>query len=142
MSAALTLAEAKSVIAAVQAHGRAERMEPLSVLVLDAGGHPLAFERGDGTPPGHFTIAQAKAHGCLMIHAGGTAIEERAAAGDPFMQAAPTLFGGRFVACRGGMLILRDGTVVGALGVTGDTSENDLAAGLAGLDACGFGAEG
>jgi uncharacterized protein GlcG (DUF336 family) len=138
----ITLAEARLMIATARARGEAMGWKPLSVVVLDAGGHPLAFERADGASPGRFEIARGKAHGAVMLHMGGTAQRERAEAQAYFMAAANGAFGGKLVPVPGGVLV-RDaaGRVLGAVGVTGDTSDNDAAAAVVGIEAAGYRAE-
>lgn len=138
----LTLRRARTIIKTALEKGKAMGLKPLSVVVLDAGGHLIAFEREDGASPGRFDIARGKAHGCLMLGLGGTAIEARAERQAYFMQAMNGLYGGKFVPVRGGVLV-RDarGTVLGAVGITGDTSENDAAAAVAGIEAARLVAE-
>lgn len=138
----LTLRRARTIIKTALEKGKAMGLKPLSVVVLDAGGHLIAFEREDGASPGRFDIARGKAHGCLMLGLGGTAIEARAERQAYFMQAMNGLYGGKFVPVRGGVLV-RDarGTVLGAVEITGDTSENDAAAAVAGIEAARLVAE-
>lgn len=130
---------ARVIIAKALAHGASAGMKPLSVVVLDAGGHVLAFERSDGASPGRFGIAQAKAYGSIMLGIGGRAQQARADSQAYFMAAANGLFGGKVMPVAGGLLV-RDagGNIVGAVGVTGDTSDNDALAGEAGIRAAGF----
>ena len=135
----LTLEQARAAIAATRAKGQDMGLKPLSVVVVDAGGHVLAFEREDNAPPGRFAIAQGKAHGAVMLGMGGRAQMARAEVQPYFIAALNGVYGGQFVPVPGGVL-LRDGAgaVVGALGVTGDTSDNDAEAGLAGAAAAGL----
>lgn len=135
----LTLTAARRIIAVALEHGTAQGMKPLSVVVLDAGGHPIAFERADGASPGRFEIARAKAYGAVMLGMGGAAQKLRAEAQGYFMAALSGVFEGKILPVPGGVLV-RDGTgrVMGAVGVTGDTSENDAAAALAGITAAGL----
>jgi uncharacterized protein GlcG (DUF336 family) len=114
-------------------------LKPLSVVVLDPGGHVLAFEREDGAAPGRFEIARGKAYGAVMLGIGGRAQMARAEAQAYFMAAVNGAYGGKVVPVPGGVLV-RDGTgaVVGAVGVTGDTSDNDAAVAEAGIRAAGF----
>ena len=139
----LTLEQARAVIAATRAFGREKGMKPLSVIVLDAGGQVLAFEREDGAPVGRFAIAQGKAYGAVMFGASSRAIGEMAERRPAFVAALGGLYDGKVVPAAGGVL-LRDasGAIVGAVGVTGDTSDNDAAAGLAGATAAGLTGEG
>ena len=137
----LTLEEARSIIAATRAKGREMGLKPLSVVILDAGGHVLAFEREDGAAPGRFGIAQGKAYGAVMLGMAGRAQMARAEAQSYFMAAVNGVYGGQVVPVPGGVLLRRAGEVIGAIGVTGDTSDNDAEAALAGAAAAGIEAE-
>ncbi len=134
----LTLDHARTIIAATRAKGRAMGLKPLSVIVLDAGGHVLAFEREDTAAPGRFAIAQGKAYGAVMLGMGGRAQMARAEAQGYFMAAVNGVYGGKVVPVPGGVLVKRDGVIIGAVGVTGDTSEKDAEAALAGIEAAGL----
>jgi uncharacterized protein GlcG (DUF336 family) len=134
----LTLDNARTIIAAALAKGRAMGFKPLSVIVLDAGGHVLAFEREDGASVGRFGIAQGKAYGAVMLGIGGRAQMARADAQAYFMAALNGVYGGKVVPVPGGVLLKRDGAIIGAVGVTGDTSDNDVIAALAGVEAAGL----
>ncbi|QYK40076.1 MAG: heme-binding protein [Paracoccaceae bacterium] len=138
----ITIRKARTILKATLAKGREMNLKPLAVAVLDAGGHPIAFEREDGSAPGRFDLARGKAYGCLMLGLGGKAINARAESQPYFVQAMNGLYEGRFVPVMGGVLV-RDakGNVVGAVGVTGDTSENDAAAAAVGIEAAGLVAE-
>lgn len=134
----ITLEAAREMIAVARDKGREMGLKPLSVCVLDAGGNLLAFEREDGASPGRFEIARGKAYGAVMLGMPGSAQMARAEAQAYFMAAVNGAFGGKVVPVPGGVLVLRDGAVVGAVGVTGDTSDNDAAAAVAGITAAGF----
>ena len=138
----LTLRKARTIIKQTLAKGREAGMKPLSVVVLDAGGHPIAFEREDGASPGRYGICHGKANGCLMLGIGGTAIQTRADNQAYFVTAMNGLYGGAFVPVKGGVLV-RDGkgAILGAVGVSGDTSDNDAIAATAGIEAAGLVAE-
>ncbi|NUB43899.1 heme-binding protein [Fertoebacter nigrum] len=138
----LTSALARSLLDATLAHAQQMGLKPLSVVVLDAGGHPVAFLRQDGSSAGRFEVARGKAYGCVMLGIGGAAQNKRAEAQPYFVQAMNGIYDGRFVPVQGGVLI-RDaaGTVLGAVGVTGDTSENDAACAVAAITAAGLVAE-
>jgi uncharacterized protein GlcG (DUF336 family) len=135
----VTLDAARKTIAATLAKGREMGLKPLSAVVLDAGGHVIAFEREDGAAPGRFAIAQGKAYGSVMLGMAGTAQMARAEAQAYFMAAVNGVYGGQVVPVPGGVL-LRDanGAVIGAVGVTGDTSDNDAIAAMAGIEAAGL----
>lgn len=131
--------KARMIIRKALAKGREEGFKPLAVVVLDAGGHVKAFEREDGAAPGRFGIAQGKAYGAVMLGMAGSAQMARAEQQAYFMAAVNGVYGGQVVPVPGGILI-RDkrGVVIGAVGVTGDTSDNDVIAGMAGVDAAGL----
>ena len=137
--AEISMAKARMIIRKATAKGEELGFKPLSVVVLDSGGHVKAFERADGAAPGRFGIAHGKAYGSVMLGMAGTAQMARAEGQAYFMAAVNGVYGGQVVPVPGGIL-LRDkrGTVIGALGVTGDTSENDVIAGLAGIEAAGL----
>ncbi len=137
--AEITLRRARQIIKATLARGRELELKPLSVVLLDAGGHVKAFEREDGASPGRFGIAHGKAYGAVMLGMAGKAQMARAEQQAYFMAAVNGVYGGQVVPVPGGILIRdKKGEVMGALGVTGDTSDNDADAGLAGLGAVGL----
>ena len=138
----ISLRRARTIIRKAIEKGRELDLKPLSVVVLDAGGHVQAFEREDGAAPGRFAIAHGKAYGCVMLGMAGTAQMARVEAQAYFIDAANGVFGGQMVPVPGGVL-LRDkkGDVVGAVGVTGDTSDNDALAAVAGIEAANLVAE-
>lgn len=139
---AITLDQARTIIRAARDKGHELGLKPLSVAVLDAGGNLLAFEREDGAAPGRFAIAHGKAYGAVMLGMPGSAQMARAEAQPYFMAAVNGVYGGQVIPVPGGVLV-RDGAgaVIGAVGVTGDTSDNDAAAALAGIEAAGLNGE-
>ncbi|MBB5722839.1 uncharacterized protein GlcG (DUF336 family) [Loktanella ponticola] len=141
--AEITIDNARTIIASTIAKGQEMGLKPLSVVVLDAGGHVKAFEREDGAAPGRFAIAHGKAYGCVMLGMTGTAQMARAEQQAYFMNAVNGAFGGQVVPVPGGVIVRdNDGAVIGAVGVTGDTSDNDLEAALAGIAAAGLKGDG
>ncbi|MDR9483599.1 MAG: heme-binding protein [Sediminimonas sp.] len=137
--AGISLRRARTIIRKTMGAGREAGMKPLSVVVLDAGGHVVAFERSDGASPGRFAIAQGKAYGAVMLGMGGRAQMARAEAQAYFMNAVNGAFGGQVVPVPGGVLLRdRRGAVVGAVGVTGDSSDNDEVAAMTGINAAGL----
>jgi len=139
----ISISKARSIIRKTLAKGREMELKPLSVVVLDAGGHVKAFEREDGAAPGRFGIAQGKAYGAVMLGMSGSAQMARAEQQAYFMNAVNGVYGGQVVPVPGGVLV-RDkrGAVIGAVGVTGDTSDNDLVAALAGIEGSGLAGDG
>jgi len=141
--AELSLSRSKRIINATLAKGKELGFNPLSVVVLDSGGHVKAFERQDGASPGRFAIAQAKAYGAVMLGISGSAQMARAEAQPYFIVTANAALDGKMIPVPGGVLIQNErGQIMGALGVTGDTSDNDLVAGVAGIETVGLVAKG
>jgi uncharacterized protein GlcG (DUF336 family) len=134
----ITLDQAREMIAVARKTGRDMALNPLSICVLDAGGHLLAFEREDGASPGRYEIARGKAYGAVMLGMPGSVQLARAEGQGFFMAAVNGAFGGKVIPVPGGVLVMRDGVVLGAVGVTGDTSDNDAAVAVAGIVAAGF----
>ncbi len=127
------------MVAVTRDTGRELGLKPLSVAVLDAGGHLLAFEREDGASPGRFEIARGKAYGAVMLGMPGSAQMARAEDQAYFMAAMNGAFDGKVVPVPGGVLVKdASGAVIGAVGVTGDTSDNDAKAAVAGIIAAGL----
>ena len=139
----LSLPQAQAVVAAALAHARAHSLQPLVVAVLDARGAPKALAAEDGTSLKRAEIAHGKAHGALALGMGSRAIAKRAAEQPSFVAAVSHVAGGALIPVPGGVLI-RDGAgaLLGAVGISGDTSDNDEAAALAGVRATGLTADG
>lgn len=137
--AEINLRRARQIIKGTLARGKEMGLKPLSVIVLDAGGNVRAFERDDAAAPGRFAIAHGKAYGSIMLGMAGKAQMARAEQQAYFMAAVNGVFGGQVIPVPGGILV-RDakGNVMGAVGVTGDSSDNDEVAGLAGIEASGL----
>ena len=135
----LTLAQASTIVDAALAKGRAMKFEPLTVVVLDAGGHVVALKREDGSGILRVEIAIGKAYGALGFGFGSRELFERAKTAPVFMSAMAAVSGGKFVPVPSGVLI-RDavGHVIGAAGISGDNSDNDEIAALAGIAAAGL----
>ena len=93
----ISLRKAKSVIRTALSKGKELGLKPLSVVVLDAGGHVIAFEREDGAAPGRFAIAHGKAYGSVMLGMAGTAQMARADQQAYFMDAVNGVFGGNVI---------------------------------------------
>lgn len=134
----LTLAHAQTIIAAALAHARAQALKPLAIVVLDAGGHPVALAREDGATFFRAEIARAKAYGALGMGAETAAIAERARGNPAFYAGVITTVGGNLVLSPGGVLIRADGAVIGAVGISGDTGEADAQCAAHGIAAAGL----
>lgn len=136
---AISVRKARTIIRKAMEKGGEMSLKPLSVVVLDAGGHVQAFERADGAAPGRFAIAHGKAYGAVMLGMAGTAQMKRAEDQAYFMAAVNGVYGGQVIPVPGGVLVRdRKGAVIGAVGVTGDTSDNDAECAMAGIGAAGL----
>lgn len=139
----ITLEQARVVVSAALAHGRELDMNPLCVAVLDAGGHLKAFEREDGVANRRFEVAFGKANGALSVGVNSRTLGEMAVERPHFMAGLIGTMGGSLVPVAGGVIVVDEsGDAIGAVGVSGDTSDNDEAAALAGIHAAGLGARG
>lgn len=135
----VSLDQARKIIAAAFKEAAGRNLKPLAVAVLDAGGHTTAFERQDGASAMRFKIAHGKAHGAIAMGLGTRALYERVQKQPYFLDAMNALADGALVPVPGGVLI-RDGNgaLLGAVGVTGDNSENDEICAVAGIKAAGL----
>jgi uncharacterized protein GlcG (DUF336 family) len=139
----ITLEQASTIIATAFAKGGALGLKPLSVAVLDAGGHLIAFQRSDKASSFRLQIAMGKATGALGVGVSSRKIAEMAAERPSFVAALAQVAPQGVVPAAGGVIVLDDaGTVLGAVGVTGDTSDNDEICALAGIAAAGLKAQG
>lgn len=135
----ITLELAQAIIAAALARGRKENLQPLSVVVLDPGGHMTAFAREDNSSNLRPQLAIAKASGALDLGLSSRAIGEMAIDRQAFVNAAAMLASAGMVPAAGGVLVRSaTGRVIGAVGVTGDASDNDELCAIAGVAAAGL----
>ncbi len=144
--AGLTLAQATTIVEAALRKGRETGCAPLAVAVLDAGGHLKAFAREDGAGIIRPQIATAKAWGALGMGVGTRALARRLAEqpqAASFFAALGPVSEGRLVPVPGGVLI-RDAAkdVIGAVGISGDTSDKDETCALGGIAAAGLTGDG
>lgn len=117
-------------------------LNPITVAVLDAAGHLKVLLRQDATSTLRPDIAQGKARGAIALGMGSRAIFERAKEQPYFIQAMNALADGALVPVPGGVLIRKDGQIVGAVGITGDSSDNDEACAKRAIEAAGLTADG
>ena len=135
----LTLDQAQTIINVALKHGTEQKMQPLAVVVLDERGVPKAFAAQDGTSLRRFEIAHGKAHGALSFGLGSRTLAKRAANNPHFIAAVTHAVGGSLVPVPGGVLIrTADKSIIGAVGISGDNSDNDEAAAIAGIKAAGL----
>lgn len=122
----LDFERAAHLAAATLRHARALGMRPLAAAVLDVAGHPLAVLRDEQASFLRPQIATGKARGCLGMGFGGRELARRAQAMPAFFDAINSLTAGEVIPVAGGMLLRdEDGRLLGAIGVSGDTSDND-----------------
>ncbi|KIN60543.1 GlcG protein [Sulfitobacter noctilucae] len=138
----LTLQQAQSLISDCINWRKANDLKPLTVAVLDSGGYLMALAREDGTSNLRPQIAQGKAAGAIAMGLGSRALYERAKVEPFFIQAMNGLADGSLVPVAGGVLIKQDGVIIGAVGITGDTSDRDEACAIAAIENAGFTADG
>ncbi|HYI83164.1 MAG TPA: heme-binding protein [Acetobacteraceae bacterium] len=138
----LTLAQAEAITAAARAKGRELNLLPLTVVVLDAGGQVKSVQREDGSSLLRPEIALGKAYGALAMGLGGRELARRAQSMQGFMNALSDLAGGRAVPVPGGVLCCdAGGTILGAVGISGDVSAQDEVCAVAGIQAAGLRAD-
>lgn len=137
----LTLDLANTIISSAQAQGKTMGLKPLTVAVLDSGGHLVALAREDGTSTLRPEIAQGKARGAISLGLGSRALFNRAKQEPFFIQAMNGLSNGSLVPVPGGVLIRQDNQIIGAVGITGDTSDNDEACAIFAIEEAGLTAD-
>jgi uncharacterized protein GlcG (DUF336 family) len=136
--AELTLDVARKILDVALAKGLEKKLKPLAVTVLDARGCTKASAAQDGTSLLRNEIAHGKAYGALALGMGSRALFQRAQEQAYFVSAVNTLAQGRMVPVPGGVLIQDGGVLLGAVGISGDSSDNDEACAIAGIEAAGL----
>lgn len=130
----VTLENANNIINDVLNYSTRKKMAPLSVCVLDSGGHLKAFQRQDNAGILRFDIAYAKAYGALGMSMDSRMLAEKAKQNPAFINAAIVASKGRLMPVPGGVLIRNTlGHIIGAVGVSGDSSDNDEKAAISGI---------
>ena len=138
---AISLSQSRMLIEGALAKGRALDLKPLSVVVLDPRAAVVAMMSEDGVSQMRARIAHGKANAAIALGMGTRALMKRAEQQAYFIQAVNGVAGGDMVPVPGGVLIQdQAGTLLGAVGISGDTSDNDEAAAIAGIEAVGLNA--
>jgi uncharacterized protein GlcG (DUF336 family) len=138
----VTLTQASSIVDVALKKARELKQMPQTVVVLDTGGHVVCAKREDGSGIIRFEIAVGKAYGALGMGWGSRTMMERAAQNPNFLTAIAAASGGRLVPNPGGVLIRDAGNqIIGALGISGDTADNDEIIAVAGIEAAGLKAD-
>lgn len=136
----LTLAQANDLVAAAFADALQRGLRPLSVAVVDPGGNVIALQRQDGAPQLGPKLAVGKPAGALALGVTSRRLGEMAVERPHFIAALGGM--GTMVPAAGGVIVCdADGTVLGAIGVSGDTSDNDELCALAAIEAVGLAAK-
>ena len=139
----LNFDQASKIANETRANARETLTNPIAVAVLDSGGHLIVLEREDGAAFMRPPIAIGKAWGALGLGVGTRALETRlqnVPTSAPFFASIAALTSGNLIPVPGGVLIMDGDEIVGAAGVSGDTSEKDEACAVAGIESTGLAA--
>ena len=135
----ITLDQANSIIASAFAHAAEAGSKPLAAVVVDAGGHVIAYQRQDGASTGRFQVALGKVSGALMLGISSRKIADMAAERPTFVASLGPISTGGVIPAAGGVIVVdADNQPIGAVGISGDLSDNDEKAVLAGIMAAGL----
>ena len=138
----ITLSKANKIISSAFKKGAELGLKPLSVVVLDAGGHVKAFQRQDGASNLRFEVAKGKAYGAVAVGVGSRWLNAQAQSRPHFLEGLSGVSGGKIVPVPGGVLVKnKKGEILGAVGITGDTSDNDEICAIEGIVESGFEAD-
>jgi len=138
----LRLDSAQQIVSTALAYARSKNFKPLAVAVLDVRGALKAYAAEDKTSLRRFEIARGKAYGAIAMGVGSRTLGKMAVERPHFVAATGNAIGGMLIPVAGGVLIkTAQGELMGAVGISGDTSDNDEAAAVAGIEAAGFKAD-
>lgn len=135
----LTLEKASVIVDKALAKAREAKYRPMCVAVLDAGGHLKAMKREDGASILRPQVALGKAWGAVGMGESSRQLGERLKDRPSFLGALSVMSGGRVVPVAGGVLIVEGNEIIGAVGVTGGTSDEDEICAIEGIKAAGLG---
>lgn len=139
MNRSITLSQANQLIEIALKTGRELQTAPLTVAILDAGGHLKALQREDESSLMRPSVAIGKAWGALSMGTSSRALGAAAAERPAFVAALTTMAEGKLVPVPGGVLIRdQNNEIIGAVGITGDTSDRDEACAIAAIEALSF----
>jgi uncharacterized protein GlcG (DUF336 family) len=137
--AVLDLHRATVIVDSALGAARRDGLQPLTVVVLDAGGHVVCCKREDGSGILRFEIAFGKAWGALGMGRSSRELEQISLQRPVFVATLAAAAGGRFVPVAGGVLVLdADKRIVGAVGASGDASDADEQCVIEGIHASGL----
>ncbi|MBG6201436.1 uncharacterized protein GlcG (DUF336 family) [Labrenzia sp. EL_13] len=139
MANGISLSTAETITSAAFAKAAELGLKPLTVVVLDAGGHTIILKRQDGSSNLRPEIATGKANGALAVGTGTRWLNANAETRPHFVNALSGVAGGNIIPVPGGVLVRNEaGDTLGAVGITGDTSENDETCAVAGIETVGL----
>lgn len=135
----ISLEQAQTIVSAGLTHARSQGFKPLTIAVLDPGGALVALGREDGSGFLRPDVAVAKAYGVVGLGMDSRAIAQRAADSPEFFTSVSSLAGGKVFSVPGGVFVHDSaGTLLGAAGASGDASQADEEAVVAGIEAAGL----
>jgi uncharacterized protein GlcG (DUF336 family) len=134
----ITSAQAQTIVTEALKYARKQNFKPLGVAVLDVRGALMAYAAEDGSSLGRAYVAMGKASGSISMGMGSRGLVARAQQAPTFVTNLGQLFPLGAIPVPGGVLVKSGDEIVGAVGISGDASENDEAAGLAGIAAAGL----
>ncbi len=135
----LTLQQANQIITAALAKSKESGYQPMGIAVLDASGNLKAFASEDGASMFRFDIARAKAWGAAGMGVSSRTLAQRAKDNPNFFVSLAATSSGKFLP-QTGAVVIKDaqGKVVGAVGASGGTGDEDEAICIAGVQAAGL----
>ncbi len=136
---ALTLAHAQTIVTAALAASKQAGYQPMGIAVLDASGNLKAFASEDGASMFRFDIARAKAWGAVGMGVSSRTLGQRAKDNPNFFVSLSATSAGKFLP-QTGAVVIKDaaGTLIGAVGASGGTGDEDEAICIAGVTAAGL----
>lgn len=139
MQQMLTLAQAQAIIEGALARSKSEKFKPMAIAVLDDSGNLKAFVREDGASMFRFEVAQAKAWGAVGMGASSRTLAQRAKDNPNFFVSLAATASGKFLPQTGAVLIKStEGQILGAVGASGGTGDEDELICIAGVESVGF----
>jgi len=142
LQTSLPLEKATVIVDEALRLGRAEDLLPLTVVVLDAGGKIIAVKCEDGSGVMRFDVAFGKAWGALGMGISSRLIRDRLANRPTFQNALAAAADGRLIPVPGGVLVRDDNDItIGAVGISGDTSDKDEYCAILAIQTAGLGSE-
>ena len=137
----ITLSQAQNILTGALAHARKANFKPMGVIVVDASGNTVAYAREDGASMFRFDIAQGKAWGAVGMGASSRVLAQRAKDNPNFFVTLAASAQGRFLPQTGAVLVKNAaGEVLGAVGASGGTGDEDELICIAGVESAGLAA--